>query len=557
MVHLNLHHHHQLVRRVVPSPVYTSFLNKSVWIRVSSVLFISLFLRLCIVLLLYAPPLEQSPPVPEWTKTFKQQKTSGRAVREKVISHQSFHKVNTVPLRKAQRLAERRREQEDDDSDAILIYWDWWYWLENVVSTMWTGNLFCDLIDERVKQAQNTTVEAWTVVVPPKIFFKVDIVCADAYKQSGYGTGNFIQAIYMMRTVMRYIDTARVKLSIVCRDADELKRDFIFPWYTGTWYSANYFDSSGFHPQPPLLPKDLICGNFTTHPTALVYPEMQHDARRMAVALLGSALLNTHHMHAKKIQQFVKDYIYDDNITESATNAQLPSAYLTPGNAQGFLPWQTPIRPLIPYFVELDDAVIHFRCGDLLSIYLTNYGFMMFDGYSRHISPHVRTIGILTQPFCPKNANVVENQQRSLDSPNCERCEILVLALVEHLQSRFPRAKVSVRNNPSLETVALAYSRIVLANQSIAAMSTFSLFPMLGTFGTGYFLRPRGLDPSVWMSHPDFSIDAVTHDRSSIVLFDEKHILVAVKAKELWEGHGSKAVLDWFRTGRYPEGFYH
>jgi hypothetical protein len=526
---------------------------------VSFVLFIVLFLSL-LYAFRYAPHLESSASLPEWAERFRQPRIPERAVRAKgTTTNQTLKNVTLAELWRVRRTKILLQQQEDDDSDAILIYWDWWYWLENVVSTMWKGNLFCDLIDERVKQVRNTNKEgATTVFPPPKIYFKVDFICADAYKDSGYGTGNFIQAIYMMRTVMRYIDTARVKLSIVCRDAEELKRDFIFPWYTGTWYSANYFDSSGFRPPPPLLPKELICGNFTVHPTALVYPEMQYDARRMAVAVLGAALLNTHHMHAKQLQQFVQDYIYDEHTTgDSAPKNPLPHAYLSPGNAQGFLPAHTPIKPLIPYFVELDDAVIHFRCGDLLSIYLTNYGFMMFDGYSRHISPQVRTIGILTQPFCPKKANVVEKQQRSLDSPNCERCQILVLGLVEHLHERFPQAKVTVRNDPAVETVALAYARIVLANQSIAAMSTFSLFPMLGTFGTGYFLRPQGLEPSVWMSHPVYSIDAVTQNHSHIVLFDEKRLLVAVKAKELWDGHGSTAVLDWFRTGRYPEGFYH
>jgi hypothetical protein len=35
----------------------------------------------------------------------------------------------------------------------------------NAVSTMWKGNLFCDMIDKRVKEAHNTAVEASTVDV--------------------------------------------------------------------------------------------------------------------------------------------------------------------------------------------------------------------------------------------------------------------------------------------------------------------------------------------------------------------------------------------------------
>jgi hypothetical protein len=52
----------------------------------------------------------------------------------------------------------------------------------NAVSTMWKGNLFCDMIDKRVKEAHNTAVEASTVDVPLKIVFKVDNVCVDVCK---------------------------------------------------------------------------------------------------------------------------------------------------------------------------------------------------------------------------------------------------------------------------------------------------------------------------------------------------------------------------------------
>jgi hypothetical protein len=183
---------------------------------------------------------------------------------------------------------------------------------------------------------------------------------------------------------------------------------------------------------------------------------------------------------------------------------------------------------------------------------------MTFHGYSRHISTHVRTIGILTQPFDehPNATNISESfvvQQRSLDTDNVqqmERCQTLVFAFVDFLREQFPNAIVRIRNDPT-ETIALAYSRMVMANETVAGMSTFSVFPILGTFGTGYFLRPKSGDPAMWLTHWKYPITNMIRQDSNIVLFDESNLLVGPKAKALWDTHGDDVVLQWFRTGMY------
>ena len=207
--------------------------------------------------------------------------------------------------------------------------------------------------------------------------------------------------------------------------------------------------------------------------------------------------------------------------------------------------------------IEFDDVVIHFRCGGLLSTKLKSYGFLTFDGYSRHISKGTaRKIGILTQPFgtiTVSSTSIETAQVRTLDSgklQQIERCRALIFAFVEHIQRRFPKATVSIRNDKS-ETIALSYTRMVLARQVIGSMSTFSIFPILSTFGTGYYLRPRMYDPSMWLSHRSYPVSNFINRPNSFVLFDDANVMLGSQTKNLWDKHGEDVVLEWFRTGNY------
>jgi hypothetical protein len=65
------------------------------------------------------------------------------------------------------------------------------------------------------------------------------------------------------------------------------------------------------------------------------------------------------------------------------------------------------------------------------------------------------------------------------------------MALVDYLQQRHPNVRITIHNGPK-ETIALAYARMVLAQQTLACLSTFGIFPVLATFGTAYLHQPRG-----------------------------------------------------------------
>jgi hypothetical protein len=132
--------------------------------------------------------------------------------------------------------------------------------------------------------------------------------------------------------------------------------------------------------------------------------------------------------------------------------------------------------------VDIDDVAIHFRCGDIMKGFNSDaYGIVQYDSYRQYISPFTRTIGIVTASFN-------ETLLRHRDQGTAKVCRLLIHGLVEYLQYFFPRAVISIRNGPE-ETLALAYARLVMANQTFCSPSTFSVFPAIASFGTSYIQR--------------------------------------------------------------------
>jgi hypothetical protein len=144
--------------------------------------------------------------------------------------------------------------------------------------------------------------------------------------------------------------------------------------------------------------------------------------------------------------------------------------------------------PLIPN-VTLDDVVIHFRCGDVMGgAKRDDFGMIKFSEYKKWISKDARSIGILTQPF-------EKERNRGKDAGKVEGCRRATYLLVDCLQTFLPNATISIHNGPT-ETLPLAYARLAMANQSFTSLSSFGIFPVIGTFGDGYFQKGnRGVNP--------------------------------------------------------------
>lgn len=138
---------------------------------------------------------------------------------------------------------------------------------------------------------------------------------------------------------------------------------------------------------------------------------------------------------------------------------------------------------------DLDEVAIHFRCGDVLSSHIPktdqNYGLLQFDAYRTRIPVNVTSIGIVTAPFAPSDT-------RSQDRPHTAMCRVLVDALVVYLETHFPGATLTVRNDPT-ESIPQVMSRLILAQYSFCARSTFCLFPALASFGTTSYVQAGGL----------------------------------------------------------------
>jgi hypothetical protein len=423
----------------------------------------------------------------------------------------------------------------DDDQARHVISWQGLHAIDAFVDSIWHGNLFCLTIQNVRNLASVNNHSDASMMVP--ITLNISFVCQDLFQNSPSGSGNFILALYMMRSSAAVLGNVNVHFH--CHDALATRQSLILPWFTGSWYTTtttaatrrDHGDSDALEQAAKLLKH--ACCPFWCVSLGHMHNEMQYDLRQMAISLVG-----VRPNHAST--DFAKQYLWSQQYHEAPNTSHTQTIFLP----QLAMPKYGDV-PVFPN-VDLDDAVIHFRCGDLLSTNITSYGFMTFAGYTRHISPEARSIGILTQPFGSiHDSKLSTGQQRLLDSSNAvknQRCRTLVLALRQYIAQRHSRAKISIRNDAH-ETVALTYARMVMANQTIGAMSTFSVFPILATFGTGYFMKPKRGSPNSWLSQ-----FFKGRGKSNLFLFAEKNVMVGSQIRELWDSSGEEAVLEWFRN---------
>jgi hypothetical protein len=365
------------------------------------------------------------------------------------------------------------------------------------------------------------------------VVLNVTFGCRDVSRHSEYSSsGNWVHALYALRLVAMAVPN--VHLHLTCHDANDttallLPTESLLPWLMGH-YAAARTGQSGTRPIRRGTAETGVCGNIFTAAAAPLgrlwqQHEMQYDFRRMAIALVVGT---------------------NSNAVAHSSSALVPQLAAPTSKAQ---------VPLLAN-VTLDDAVIHLDCGGalLLNDSTMNDGVMAFVGYTRHISRAARTIGILTAPLGQRgngSSAVIQPRRQPPDADsieNARRCKVLVVALQRFVHDQFPTAKVTIRNGPD-ETMALSYARIVMANQSVGAMSAFCTFPMVATFGTAYYLQPQPNSPSAWLlsRHPALWTDALT-GRRNVILFRERQVLLGAQLRQLWDAQGDGAVLAWFRS---------
>ena len=348
---------------------------------------------------------------------------------------------------------------------------------------------FCVFLSGRHRVLPQTPTTPLTV--------QINLHCEQLFSEMKTGTGNVLILLYGMRLSARTV--GNIHLLMTCVDADLEKNHLVTPWIMG------WFPATGAAPRPSIAE---ACQNFHNLPIQYMIPDMQYELQRMAQALVGKTKDSLPH--------------------PSRAVLQLPTA---------------PSSPTSP--IELDQAVIHFRCGDLLTHGHKKYSFFKFHIYKDIISPAAQSIGIVTQPFAGQNREI---DLRSV-SQNVERCRVVVGALQNYLQAAFPRAQVSIRNGPQ-ENLALSFSRMIMANQTIASVSSFSLFPALATVGMGYIPEPDAAEDSASHFLLEPRVDGLS---SRVVLFPVPQLLPSIKLVESWDNGGEASILEWFRNENVTE----
>jgi hypothetical protein len=321
-----------------------------------------------------------------------------------------------------------------EDHDKLVV---------NVNETYMFWNNGQDRLCQLLRNMTLSTSIDGTQNVPPALL-NVTMDCLDhAANKQGLGQGNWVTAIYAARMAAAL---AGVDFKFQCTDGRRSKMQLLLPW----------FDQ--YQPAPSSRSDWPFSGTRPTQATACnskygslridkMASQIQDNIREMAVALVGNQHISEHH-------------------------PQFSSA----------------LPPLIPN-VKLDNVAIHLRCGDVLGGAKRNdFGMIRFYEYKKWIPRNSTSIGILTQPF-------EKDRNRGKDARKADDCRVVVESLVDYIQAFAPNATISVHNGIN-ETHPLAYARLAMANYSFTSLSSFGIFPVVGTFGEGFFQKGnRGVNP--------------------------------------------------------------
>jgi hypothetical protein len=390
-------------------------------------------------------------------------------------------------------------------------------------------NLYEDWRNESTQIAATSNSTTDDTKPKPRLTF-VDMDCYKLFR-SPAGTGNFVTVLYGARLTAQVL--GRVNVAMRCSYPPGEERNLITPWVMG-WFpyahqeKENQVQSTAASAHPTIIPLNAthVCetnNDIRKIQIGYLFQEIRFDLRRMAIALVG--IPSPDHPSATWARTHLG--------TSASSTSVSTTRYMIPVD-----PTQPPLYPNI----TLDEAVIHFRCGDLINGGHSSFGFLKFRTFAKHLDPNVQSIGIITQPFS------TGGQQRRGDTRGGrgDRCRILITAFSDYLKERFVKARITVHNGPD-ETIALAYARLVMAKQAVSGVSTFAVFPTIATFGIGYVYAPAfALCVNQWVIQP--RLDEIAVPKGQIVLLDEEHYLLSPAVHLLWdnEKEGGK-VIDWFR----------
>jgi hypothetical protein len=264
-------------------------------------------------------------------------------------------------------------------------------------------------------------------------------------------TGNWVTALYHLRLAAA---AGRVDFLFQCSEEMDTAESSVLPWLSGYFPTTRDTINSNEWPYDLGWPEgDLVCSTkYLKLPLQHLAHEMQKDMRSMAVVILGSRSFNTSGLE-NRIDQL-----------------------------RGWIQRHHPAGSVYPREgVLVDDAAVHFRCGDVFGGTQKNdYGLIQFKEFKGLIPRETtKSIGIFTQSFN-------ESRVREADRQFVEKCKKVVDILVDYLQKSYPNVTISIRNTEE-DTIPVTYARMIMASHTITTMSTFGIFPAIGSFGEGHF----------------------------------------------------------------------
>jgi hypothetical protein len=419
-----------------------------------------------------------------------------------------------------------------------------------------------------------------------KILLHVQFDCYQTMKESKFGTGNWVQMMYLLRhavlgTISPQINfPLRMDVKLSCLDETAQSKSkapqLVMPWLVGHFSSEKTLQAIKQHYWKKTQNIDLHCHHrgWGDAPVADMAPFMQQDLRRMAIALLGLPHDDPTHPAHLWFRQQTQIHIHQDNDNDNDNSTRIyhpDHVFLdAPPGTTSTNTVGTGTKPssLIPN-VKLDDVAIHFRCGDIMASKHLYFRFLKFQEFANRMDNSTESIGIVTQSFGDvkkkgnsNNAPTSNEQARSKDQDDDFRvtvCRRVVHRFVEYLQDRFPKARVTIHNGPN-ETVSLAYARLVMAKKQAFAYpdSSFSVFPVLATFGIGYHMKPIGSPfdqqstKNKWLLDVHKNYRGDNNSRGSNLQLMEIHndqALFAVETLYMRLQNETKAALDivnWF-----------
>jgi hypothetical protein len=418
---------------------------------------------------------------------------------------------------------------------------------------------------------------------------RIEFNSQEAFEQVHGATGNQLLQFYGSRLAARA--TGHVDVHVHCPDALQHQDVFILPWITGYFPATttrtkqrrrsdkddddaetiSSSSSSCTTATTTMLPTVAqTCQAFLEIPIAYAIPDIRYDLRRMALSMMnlaaggtgggGSFLAAANPIISQAAREFQEKYLFRSNVNNdhnSSTSLEPPPhhgtmdvPFIMPPPPPQQLPAARSSTSSSSRDMKLDDVVIHFRCGDLMSLGHPDYCFVPYSSFARHISPHVQSIGIVTQAF-EKNDNAWNRGVDVQSTTGLERCRVVVHDYQAYLQRAFPNATVTIHNNGPNESMTIAYTRMIMANQTFCMASTFPIFATLATFGHAYIHVPRyEMAPSRFLLSPQ--PQEVVHDKShdNIHLLRDEPYIMAGDLIKMWKrpgGQGQDAVLEWFR----------